>query len=162
MPTFNSNHLQHLNLSFSQTKLHEQFSSGTTSGKLNSRSDYVRTKWQQHYNVHKVKVNWDFEYVDMNMKSCDGKLLRHCDYKNDWRSNNDGCVVFSYSVHIRAKKYRVVMVMTSRYTVGAPFEKIDTKNLKLVFDCMTNKETELASYSSFHHTHLYTVFTSFR
>ena len=132
MPTFNSNHLQHLNLSFSQTKLHEQFSSGTASGKLNSRSDYVRTKWQQHYNLHKVKVNWDFEYVDMNMRSCDGKLLRHCDYKNNWRSNNDGCVVFSYSVHIRAKKYRVVMVMTSRYTVGAPFEKIDTKNLKLV------------------------------
>jgi hypothetical protein len=58
----------------------------------------------------KVKVNWDFEYVDINMRSCDGKLLRHCDYKNDWRSNNDGCAVFSYSVHIRGKKYRVVCI----------------------------------------------------
>lgn len=137
MPTFNSNHLQHLPthlqvslakiLSFSQTKLHEQFSSRTASGSVNSRSDYVRTKWQLHYNVHKVQVNWDFEFVDISMRSCDGKLLRHCDYKNDWRSNNDGCAVFSYSVHIRGKKYRVVMVMTSRYTVGAPFEKIVTK-----------------------------------
>ena len=142
MPTFNCTHLQnmptHLQLalveilSFSQIKLNEQFPSGNANGNargtLNSRKLHVRSKWQEHYNVHKVKFVWDFEFVDINMRCPgDGKLLRHCDYKNDWRSNNDGCVVFSYSVHLRGKKHRVVMVMTSRYTVGAPFEKIEAK-----------------------------------
>lgn len=136
LPTFNYTHLQqmpvHLQralaeiLSFAQRKLNEQFPSGNDNDQ--ERKAYVRKMWQQHYNSHNVEVNWSFEFVDINMRCPeDGKLLRHCDYKNDHRVNNDGCAVFSYSVSLGGKPYRVVIVMTSRYTIGAPFEKIEAK-----------------------------------
>eukprot|EP00985_Skeletonema_marinoi_P000721 scaffold254_cov124-Skeletonema_marinoi.AAC.4 len=79
-------------LSFSQTKLHEQFSSRTGSSKLNSSSDYVHTKWQQHYNVPKVKVNWDFEFVDINMRISTSNLLflRNAIFYIFWREGSQG------------------------------------------------------------------------
>ena len=136
MPTFNYTHLQqmpaHLQLalaeilSFAQSLLNEQFPSVNNNDQ--ERKEFVRSMWQQHYKQHNVEVDWTFEFVDINMRCPgDGKLLRHCDYKNDHRVNNDGCAVFSYSVSLFGQPYRVVIVMTSRYAVGAPFEKIEAK-----------------------------------
>ncbi len=133
MPTFNSTHLKKLPprlrvalanvMNFSQPKLQE-FLSATT--KETDRSTYVKKKWQQFFNADNVNVDWEFEFVDINIRSF-GKLVRHCDYKNDWRINHDGCAVFSYSVDIDSVTYRVVMVMTSRYSIGASFENVYTK-----------------------------------
>ncbi len=133
IPTFNSTHLQQLPprlriaiakvLSFSQTKLQE-FSSKTH--EENDRSIYVKRKWQQFFDADDVNVDWEFEFVDINIRSF-GRLVRHCDYKNDWRLNQDGCAVFSYSVDINGVTYRVVMVMTSRYSIGASFENVYKK-----------------------------------
>jgi len=130
MPTFNAKHLRQLHpdlqvvlakmMSFSQRRLND-FGMDL---EVDNRSMYVRQKWQEFYDINTVKVDWAFEFVDINIRSEKGDLQRHCDYKNDWRQHNDGCVVFSYSVIIGTTRYRVVMVMTSRYSVGASFDKI--------------------------------------
>ena len=133
MPTFNTKHLGKMPcslqvaissvLSFAQQRLQDYLESEKENTVDEERRNYVRSKWGEFYSKLDVDVNWDFEFVDINMRS-EGKLLRHCDYKNDWRVGNDGCVVFSYSVDIGDKTYRVVMVMTSRCTVGKSFERI--------------------------------------
>ena len=107
-------------MSFSQRRLND-FGMDL---EVDNRSMYVRQKWQGFYDINTVKVDWAFEFVDINIRSEKGDLQRHCDYKNDWRQHNDRCVVFSYSVIIGTTRYRVVMVMTSRYSVGASFDKI--------------------------------------
>ena len=134
MPTFNAHHLHQMPielqvvlanvLRFSHERLLCFMNLATEMVEVDEkRSSYVRETWQRFYSAHDVNVDWDFEFVDINMR-CDGKLLRHCDYKNDWRPGRDGCVVYSYPVIIGIKRYRVVIVMTSRYTIGTPFEKI--------------------------------------
>ena len=136
MPTFNAHHLHQMPfelqvvlanvLSFSHERLLFFLNLAKEMVEVDKkRSSYVRETWQRFYSAHDVNVDWDFEFVDINMRS-EGKLLRHCDYKNDWRPGRDGCVVYSYPVIIGTKRYRVVIVMTSRYTIGAPFEKILT------------------------------------
>ena len=133
MPTFNAKDLKKMDyslliaisrvLSFAQQRLQDYLELAGKNTIDELRRKYVRGKWDEIYREHGVDVDWNFEFIDINVRS-DGGLLRHCDYKNDSRKGHDGCVVFSYSIDIDDITYRVVMVTTTRCTVGKSFQRI--------------------------------------
>ncbi len=136
MPTFNSFHLKRMSkdlrnglaivLSAGQRCLDKFYEdSGEEIGKNEIRCNHVQDVWRSA--LPDSLIDWDtIEFVDVNIRS-QGELLRHCDYLNDYRQNHNGCVVFSYSITIDNELYRVVMVMASRMSVGAAFDKVHSK-----------------------------------
>lgn len=133
MPTFNSFHLKRISkelrnglaivLSTGQRCLDKFFEdSGEEIDKDEIRCKHIQDLWRCA--LPDTLVDWDtIEFVDVNIRS-KGDLLRHCDYLNDYRQNHNGCVVFSYSITIDNELFRVVMVMVSRMSVGAAFDKL--------------------------------------
>jgi hypothetical protein len=136
IPTFNSFHLKRMSkdlrnglaivLSAGQRCLDKFYEdSGEEIGKDEIRCNHVQDVWRSA--LPDSLIDWDtIEFVDVNIRS-QGELLRHCDYLNDYRQNHNGCVVFSYSITIDNQLYRVVMVMVSRMSVGAAFDKVHSK-----------------------------------
>lgn len=133
MPTFNSFHLKRISkelrnglaivLSTGQRCLDKFFEdSGDEIDKDEIRCKHIQDVWRGA--LPDTLVDWNtIEFVDVNIRS-KGDLLRHCDYLNDYRQNHNGCVVFSYSITIDNELFRVVMVMVSRMSVGAAFDKL--------------------------------------
>ena len=70
-----------------------------------------------------------FEYYDIIL-SRNTVLHKHCDTKNDHRVGYNHCVVYSFFHSISNKCYRVSIIMTTRTSVGAAYEKA-MKQLKI-------------------------------
>ena len=64
-----------------------------------------------------------FEYYDIVL-SRNTILRKHIDHKNDHRDGYNHCVVYSFFQEIDGVEYRVSIVMTTRSTVGCPYDRI--------------------------------------
>ena len=69
------------------------------------------------------KSNAKFEYYDVVLSS-NLKLTSHIDSKNDHRPDFNHCVIYSFFAILDKVEYKVSIVMTSRYTIGAPIDKL--------------------------------------
>ena len=79
-------------------------------GRLNSALGFPRSRAK-------------FEYYDIVL-SRNTILRKHIDHKNDHRDGYNHCVVYSFFQEIDGVEYRVSIVMTTRSTVGCPYDKI--------------------------------------
>lgn len=75
----------------------------------------------------KKDPDFPWEYVDI-LVTCDTKLSRHMDYKNDHRKGYEHCCVYSYVRTVKGVVYKVSIIMTTRATVGSAMETIREKH----------------------------------
>ena len=62
-----------------------------------------------------------FEFVDI-VVSRNTVLMKHIDHKNDHRKDYNQCVVYSFHQMVDEIVYKVLVIMTSRTTVGAAMD----------------------------------------
>ena len=66
---------------------------------------------------------WIWEYIDLSVTYA-GCTRRHCDYNNDYRPGYDIAAIHSYPALWKGKMWRVNMIFTTRYNVGAQMRRI--------------------------------------
>jgi hypothetical protein len=71
-------------------------------------------------------ASFKFEYIDIVL-SLNTILPKHIDSKNDHRKGYNHCTVYSFYQVIDELEYKVSVIMTTRLTVGAAFEKVIKK-----------------------------------
>ena len=68
-------------------------------------------------------ASFKFEYIDIVL-SLNTILPKHIDSKNDHRKGYNHCTVYSFYQVVDELEYKVSVIMTTRLTVGAAFEKV--------------------------------------
>ena len=68
-------------------------------------------------------ASFKFEYIDIVL-SLNTILPKHIDSKNDHRKGYNHCTVYSFYQIVDKLEYKVSVIMTTRLTVGAAFEKV--------------------------------------
>ncbi len=68
-----------------------------------------------------------FEYVNIVL-SHNTNIKDHIDWKNNHRTGYDICIVYSAYLTICSVEYRLSIIMTTRYTVGAALGKAVKKD----------------------------------
>jgi len=69
------------------------------------------------------KLPWVWEFIDISVTFA-GCTRRHCDHLNGYRSGYDIAAIHSFPCQWNEKIYRVNMIYTTRYNVGAHMEKV--------------------------------------
>ena len=106
--------------------------------------DRLRREIVHHIYKHSglERFDFDWEYVNISLRSSKDTLNQHTDSKNDSRSGYNHAAVYSYLMSAGGVIFRVVIIMTFRCNVGSMMDRMHYLKSYIhgIIDALTNDE----------------------